>query len=133
MIVDEKSTYNTSKFLKTLEEQMGFKIDTIQTDNGTEFCNDYTITNKLSLFEYTAMSLNIKHIRTKPYSPWMNGYIERSHREDEVRFYQNNRFKSEEEMIKKAKRYNSEYNNTYRKVLGYKSPNEVVAEFFKAG
>ena len=26
--------------LKTLEEEFGFKIKTIQTDNGREFCND---------------------------------------------------------------------------------------------
>lgn len=39
-IVDEKSTYNKAKFLETLEEKMGFKIHTIQVDNGYEFVND---------------------------------------------------------------------------------------------
>ena len=26
--------------MKTLEEDFGFKIKTVQTDNGREFCND---------------------------------------------------------------------------------------------
>ena len=33
-VIDEKSTYQTAKFLETLEEEMGFKIKTVQTDNG---------------------------------------------------------------------------------------------------
>ena len=26
--------------MRELEEKIGFKIETVQTDNGTEFCND---------------------------------------------------------------------------------------------
>ena len=33
-VIDEKSTYQTAKFLDTLEEKIGFKIKTVQTDNG---------------------------------------------------------------------------------------------------
>ena len=33
-IVDEKSTYQTTKFLETLEAELGFKIEKIQSDNG---------------------------------------------------------------------------------------------------
>ena len=39
-IVKEKSTYETSKYLLELEKNMGFKIKTIQVDNGYEFVND---------------------------------------------------------------------------------------------
>ena len=38
-IVSEKSTYSTSEFVKKLESKFGFKIKTIQTDNGPEFVN----------------------------------------------------------------------------------------------
>ena len=59
-IVKEKSTYETSMFLKDLEKQLGFKIITIQTDNGTEFINDAEKTSRLSLFELTAEELGYK-------------------------------------------------------------------------
>ena len=48
-LVNEHSSYETSKMLKTLEKDFGFKIKTIQTDNGREFCNDRE--QKKSLFE----------------------------------------------------------------------------------
>jgi len=37
--VDEKSTYQTSKFLEVLEKELGFVVKKIQTDNGKEFTN----------------------------------------------------------------------------------------------
>lgn len=128
-IVEEKSTYETGEFLKTLEKQIGFKIECVQTDNGREFCNEDG--EKESLFQNKLQELGIKHIRTAPYSPWQNGHVERSHREDEERFYQKRRFASEEEMLKAIKHHESVSNRTYRKVLGFKSPNEVVEEYFE--
>ena len=98
-LVDEKSVNHTSKFVKTLEEQIGFNIKTIQTDNGTEFVNDLDVTNKKSLFQLTLEELNIEHKRTRPYSPWQNGKVERSHRLDNDMFYSRRRFGSYEEMI----------------------------------
>ena len=37
--IDEKSIYQTAKFLEILEEEIGFKIEIVQTDNGREFTN----------------------------------------------------------------------------------------------
>lgn len=130
-IVNENSTYTTSQFLLKLEEEMGFNIETIQTDNGKEFCNDEEKTKKKSLFEKTAKKLGMKYIRTAPYSPWKNGHIERSHREDEEMLYKKKRFTSEENMIRSVKRHNSKGNNIYRKVLDFKSSNEIVDEYFR--
>ena len=47
--IDKKSTYQTAKFLDTLEEKIGFKIKTVQTDNGREFTN--LMEEKLTAFE----------------------------------------------------------------------------------
>lgn len=44
-IVDEKSVTHTASFLTRLEEGMGFKIHTVQTDNGREFTNDPDVTS----------------------------------------------------------------------------------------
>ena len=126
--MNEHSSYETAKMLKTLEEEFGFKIKTIQTDNGREFCNDRE--EKESLFEKVLIKLGIKHIRTRPYSPWQNGVVERSHKIDNELFYSKRRFKNEMEMYKSFKRYSVRTNNIARKVLGFKTPNEMVEKFF---
>lgn len=128
-IVDEKSVTNTSRFIKTLEERMELKINTIQTDNGPEFVNNQIDTNLPTLFEITLKELGMKHRRTRPYSPWQNGKVERSHKIDGERFYSRNEFTSVEDLKKKIKRYNTRYNNIAKKVLGFKSPNQIVEEY----
>ncbi|MFA7119917.1 MAG: DDE-type integrase/transposase/recombinase [Bacilli bacterium] len=128
-IVSEKSTYSTSEFIKKLEYKFGFTINIIQTDNGSEFVNTATEGKKTTLFEETLIKLNIKHKRTRPYSPWQNGKVERSHKLDNERFYNRQEFYSEMDMKKKISRYNSRYNNISRKVLGFKSPNEMVQQY----
>lgn len=126
-LVNELSTYETSKFLYSLEKRMGFKIKTIQTDNGREFCND---TDKAqSLFQIVLERLGIRHKRIRPYSPWQNGVVERSHRVDNEIFYARRRFSSEEEMYKSFKRYAARTNNIYRAILKFKSPNEILREY----
>ena len=129
-LMNENSTYTTSEFLIDLEKRMGFKIDKIQTDNGKEFTNDSYETDKKSRFQTVLEFLEISYKTTAPYSPWQNGLVERSHREDEERFYSRRRFSSEEELRKALARYNTSYNNTYRKVLNFKSPDEVVNDYF---
>lgn len=128
-IVDEKSVTNTSRFIKTLEEKMGLKINTIQTDNGPEFVNNQLETNIPTLFELTLEELGMNHRRTRPYSPWQNGKVERSHKIDGERFYSRNEFTSIKELKVKLKRYNARYNNVAKKVLGFKSPNQIVEEY----
>mgnify|MGYP005904086043 FL=1 len=126
-LVNELSTYETSKFLYSLEKSMGFKIKTIQTDNGREFCND---TDKAqSLFQIVLERLGIRHKRIRPYSPWQNGVVERSHSVDNEIFYARRRFSSEEEMYKSFKRYATRTNNICRAILKVKSPNEILKEY----
>ena len=125
-LVEEKSTYSTSNFLLQLEKQLGFKIDLVQTDNGLEFVNDQEITKKKTRFEIFLEKLGIKHHRIRPYSPWQNGIVERSHRIDNDMFYNRRRFNSYDEMKKAFRRYNRRYNNIARKILNFKSPNEIV-------
>lgn len=128
-LVNEHSSYETSKMLKTLEKEFGFKIKTIQTDNGREFCNERE--EKKSLFEKVMKKIGIEYIRTRPYSPWQNGVVERSHKIDNELFYSRRRFKSEEEMYKSFKRYSIRTNNIARRVLKFRTPNEMVENYFK--
>ena len=131
-LVKEHSTYETAKFALELEKKLGFKIKTIQTDNGKEFTNNAIDTPKTSLFQKALKKLGIKHITTRPYSPWQNGHVERSHRTDNELFYDKKRFKSEEEMYKAHKRYSTRTNNIAKQVLGFKTPNEILEEFKNA-
>ena len=73
-------------------------------------------------------TLGIEYGATRPYSPWENGKVERSHRLDS-KYYADKKFKSKEELLRSIKKYNTRYNNISRKVLGFKSPNEVLKEY----
>ena len=128
-MVNEHSSYETSKMLKTLEKEFGFKIKTIQTDNGREFCNERE--QKKSLFEKVMKKLGIEYIRTRLYSPWQNGVVERSRKIDNELFYNRRIFKSEEEMYKAFKRYSVRTNNIARRVLKFRTLNEMVENYFK--
>lgn len=129
-IVDEKSVTHTAPFLIDLEDKFGFKIDTIQTDNGSEFTNSMHDTQPLSVFEEVLALKGIRYQRTRPYSPWQNGIVERSHREDSERIY-GRVFDSEAQLIAAHQRYTNRGNNVHRKQLNFKSPNEVVKEYFE--
>lgn len=129
-LVNENSTFTTTKFLTRLEDKLGFKVNLVQTDNGLEFVNDTDRTTKRSRFEKQLERMDIKHHRTRPYSPWQNGIVERSHRIDNELFYNGKRFKSYKQMEKSFKRYNTRYNNIARKVLSFRTPNKIVKDYF---
>lgn len=128
-IVKEKSTYETTKFLEGLEEQMGFRIHWIQVDNGAEFVNDGDKTRKVSRFEAAVNALGMKLRRTRPYSPWQNGKVERSHREDGKILYNRKIFTSEKDLLTQVEKHQKRYNKTAKTSLGFKSPDQVVAEY----
>lgn len=127
-ICDEKSSYETGKFLEKLEEKMGFPIKIIQVDNGYEFVNDREKTNKKGYFEMIAEKKGYEIKRTRPYSPWQNGKVERSHREDGKILYSQKKFKSEKELREEVKKHEKRYNKTAKISLKFKSPNEIVKE-----
>lgn len=129
-IVKEKSTYETSKYIRELEAAMGFPIKIVQVDNGPEFVNDDDKTTKESAFEIAVSKLKMELKRTRPYSPWQNGKVERSHREDGKILYGRKVFVSEKELIKEVKKHEARYNRTAKTVLKFKSPNQVVSEYF---
>lgn len=74
--------------------------------------------------------MEINYKKTRPYSPWQNGKVERSHREDQARFYDKREFESVEDMLKQHQRYMTRHNNIARKVLNFLNPNQVVEQYF---
>ena len=79
------------KVLKTVAffKKKGVAIECVHTDNGSEFTNRFTQSNLelVSLFEKTAADLGIRHKLIRSYTPRHNGKVERSHHEDQRRFY----------------------------------------------
>ena len=95
----EQSTFSSADFLRTIVRKyarLGIRVECIQTDNGFEFTNRFSNSrrDKPTLFEQTAADLGIRHKLIRPYTPRHNGKVERSHREDQKRFYDCHRFYS---------------------------------------
>ncbi len=131
-IYGEKSTYTSYKFLLELIKRFKFKIYTIRTDNGLEFTKRLISkepTNK-TIFEHGLEKAGIKHDLIKPYTPKHNGKVERSHRKDNERFYATHRFYSLEDARGQLKEYLKEYNNFPIQPLKWRSPNELLRDYF---
>lgn len=93
----EQSTYSSADFLRKIVKKyarIGIKVECVQTDNGFEFTNRFSNSKRdlPTLFEKTASELAIRHKLIRPYTPRHNGKVERSHREDQKRFYDSHTF-----------------------------------------
>lgn len=64
-------------------------MECVQADNGFEFTNRFSNSKHdlPILFETTVAQLGIRHKLIRPYTPRHNDKVERSHREDQKRFY----------------------------------------------
>ena len=127
-------TLESSKFIEKLVKAFSFEIKTIQTDNGFEFTNRLSWNagerNRETMFEKTLKKYNIAYKKIKPHTPKENGKVERSHRKDQERFYYNHVFLSLEDLQEKGRIWLREYNNFPMRPLGWKSPNEKLAEYY---
>ena len=113
-----------------------YKIQSIKTDNHSTFTNYYTSMNKrsdMTVKTIHALDLwcarhNIIHYLIDPGKPAQNGTVERSHREDEEKFYQKNLFQTANDLKTKIRAWNEYYNNLEHCGLDGKTPNEVLYE-----
>lgn len=130
----EQSTYSSSDFLKRLTKwykRRGIEVQCVQTDNGFEFTNRFANSkqNLPSLFERTAAELGIRHKLIRPYTPRHNGKVERSHREDQKRFYSTHSFYSLEDLRKQLAVHNARSNNFPMRPLAWLSPFEFTVQY----
>ena len=130
----EQSTYSSADFLKRLFKwyaRRGIRVECVQTDNGPEFTNRF-LTGRQdcpSLFEKTASDLDIRHKLIRPYTPRHNGKVERSHREDQKRFYSCHSFYSLDDFAKLLTVHNRRSNNFPMRPLGWLSPSEFTVQY----
>ncbi|PID52127.1 MAG: hypothetical protein CR972_03830 [Candidatus Moraniibacteriota bacterium] len=133
-IFDEETTTHSIAFLKIIRKIFPYEIKAIKTDNHATFTNYYVGTNKRSnmtvkrlhgLDQYCATH-NIIHYLIDKGKPAQNGTVERSHREDEEKFYQKNIFKDFSDLKKKIRIWNTYYNNLEHCSLHGKTPNDML-------
>jgi len=136
-VYDEQTTHHSICFLKEVIGVFPHHISAIKTDNGSIFTNYYCGTNKrsdLTVKTIHALDLfcreqNIIHYLIDPGKPAQNGTVERSHREDQEKFYEQNIFTSFNDLQKKLVRWNLYYNNLEHCGLNGKTPNEFLADY----
>ena len=125
----EQSTYSSADFLRKLFKwyaRRGIRVECVQTDNGFEFTNRFSNSKRdlPTLFESAAARLGIRHKLIRPYTPRHNGKVERSHREDQKRFYSCHRFYSPHDFSKQLSVHHHRSNNLSMRPLGWLSPLE---------
>lgn len=125
---EEHTPENTVKFLKMLVKIFPFTIRAIQTDNGTEFTYKFISDTEKSPMDKFLETLGIEHILIPPRTPWHNGKVERSHRNDQRYFYDWERFGSVEELNEKLKEHLKWGNNKTMRTLGRKSQIQLLKE-----
>ena len=131
---EEQSTYSSADFLqKTVAwfKRRGVSVECVQTDNGFEFTNRFSNSKRdlQTLFESTATTLNIRHKLIRPYTPRHNGKVERSHREDQKRFYNAHSFYSCSDFAKQLAVHQSRSNNFPMRPLLWASPLEFLVQY----
>ncbi len=77
----EKSSYSTVDFFKRAIIFFGCAPGTIQTDNGGEFTHTAK-TNRIHLLDKFCNKIHVRYKKIRPRTPWHNGKVERSHRND---------------------------------------------------
>lgn len=126
----EQSSWSTRDFLLRSIDYFGYIPKIIQTDNGAEFT--FTKDSKrVHLFDKLCSTLGIEHKLIRPRTPWHNGKVERSHRNDQSRFYNHLRFYSYDDLKLQMKRYLYRSNRIPMQTLDWKSPLEKRSDLEK--
>ena len=125
---EEHTPENSVKFLRMLAKAFPFRIQTIQTDNGTEFTYKYISEAEECPFDKELRRLGIQHKLIPPRTPWHNGKVERSHRNDQRYFYDWEISRSVEDLKRKLSQHLIWSNNKPMRTLKDKSPRELLAE-----
>lgn len=133
-IFEDQSNYHSIEFVKEVISLFPYPIRAIKTDNGSVFTNYYLGTNKRSdqtvktihPLDHFCAEQTIVHYLIDPGKPAQNGRVERSHREDQQKFYERHKFRTANDLKKKIKVWNDQYNNLEHCGLNGKTPNEML-------
>ncbi|MFA4881175.1 MAG: integrase core domain-containing protein [Candidatus Doudnabacteria bacterium] len=132
-VYDNIDTVSAIAFLKELMVVVDFKIMAVKTDNAAIFTNRYNGYYKSDLpfprphaFDIACQKFEIPHYLIDPGKPQQNAFVERSHRTDQQKFYDDMSFASFEELKYKLRLWNMYYNDTKHCGLNGKTPNQML-------
>ena len=126
----EQSQDSTVDFVLRAFKFFGYQPKIIQTDNGQEFrlLNERTKDGRIHSFDKLCLFFGIEHKCIRPRTPRHNGKVERSHRNDNERFYRYLKYYSFEDLQLQMKEYLKRSNNIPSVALSWLSPNEKEQE-----
>lgn len=108
----------------------GYIPKCIQTDNGLEFTRHKDSKESgIHLFDRLCLHLGIEHKLIKPRTPRHNGKVERSHKNDQARFYNHLSFYSPDDLNLQMKAYLKRSNRIPSSSLHWMSPLEKHLSF----
>ena len=134
-IFDEETTHHTCVFVQDLIERLPYPITGLKTDNHITFTNLYSggSMKRSDLSPARSHALDVlcaKHGITYYLidrgKPAQNGTVERSHREDQEKFYERHQFKTKADLKRKLRVWNDTYNDLEHCGLNGQTPNEVL-------
>jgi len=133
-IYEEQVNRSSILFAQEVILRAPFPIEAIKTDNHATFTNYYTGTNKrsdllvksLHALDAFCRKHGIKHYLIDPGKPAQNGTVERSHREDQEKLYDQWSFKTAEDLRYRVRLWNMYYNDLEHCGLNGKTPNEFL-------
>lgn len=118
-------SYTTVDFVLKACIYFGYIPKKIQTDNGLEFTNQKTKKDhSLHLFDALCQELSIEHQLIRPRTPRHNGKVERSHQNDQNRFYSSLKFYSLQDLNLQMKAYLKRSNRIPSIAIHWLSPLE---------
>ena len=118
-------SFSTVDFVLRAIIYFGYIPKTIQTDNGFEFTNNREKKDKsIHFFDELCQELGIEHKLIRPRTPRHNGKVERSHRNDNNRFYAHLKFFNLDDLNLQMKAYLKRSNNIPSSSINWLSPLE---------
>ena len=125
---NEHSTHSSIQFLHQLVKACPFQIKRIQTDNGTEWTKQLIANDPkdLTSFELGLKAYGIEYQRIRVATPRHNGKVERQHRIDQARFYNELRMFSLLDGRRQLAEYQRKSNDYIKGCLGMRSPNQMI-------
>jgi transposase InsO family protein len=128
-IYEEQNAQSSKQFVQELQKRFPFEILCIQTDNGCEFTSKLQGAQHPSAFESYLASEGIRHKTIAVATPRHNGKVERSHRSDQERFYNDNKFYSLKHIKEQASRYLRKSNRRPLMAHNWKSAHQMLLNY----
>jgi transposase InsO family protein len=126
---EEQDSLNSIDFMKRAITYFRYRPKIVQTDNGHEFTFSSIVKKKITHpFNEFLTGQGIIQQVIRPRTPRHNGKVERSHRNDNERFYKTLKFYSYQDLLDQGKKYLKRSNNIPTIVLNWMTPLEKRRE-----